>query len=93
MHGLSSSDFIHQFLPDKVLDYVQQSKSGRPLPDGTVLDLNLSGTDGREVVAEIKLDHELKMIPIVVLTPSSNSKDVETCYPSGVNSYSLKAMY
>lgn len=80
---------------DEALDYFQQRKlatEGSPLPDVIVLDLNLPGTDGREVIAELKLDHELKMIPIVVLTTSSNPKDVETCYRSGVNSYMLKAM-
>jgi len=81
---------------DDALDYFQQSKSasnsGQSLPDVILLDLNLPGTDGREVIAELKLDQELKMIPIVVLTTSSNPQDVETCYRSGVNSYMLKAM-
>lgn len=60
------------------------------LPGLILLDLNLPGTDGREVLAQIKQDDRLKEIPIVVLTTSSNPKDIHTCYQSGVNSYLIK---
>ena len=55
-----------------------------------LLDLNLPGTDGREVIQEIKEDKTLKKIPIIVLTSSSNPKDIEACYLHGANSYLLK---
>ena len=55
-----------------------------------VLDLNLPGTDGREVLRRIKQDQSLKTIPVVVFTTSNNPKDIEDCYQYGVNSYMIK---
>lgn len=63
-----------------------------PRPSIILLDLNLPGTDGREVLEQIKQDDELKTIPVVVFTTSSNPKDIEACYRYGVNSYVLKPM-
>jgi CheY-like chemotaxis protein len=63
------------------------------LPPGLILlDLNLPGTDGREVLAMIKQNTTLKTIPVITLSTSSNPKDIEDCYRSGVNSYMLKPM-
>ena len=45
-----------------------------------LLDLNLPGTDGREVLAEIKQDEQLKTIPVVVLTTSIDPQDIANCY-------------
>ncbi|PZD71207.1 Response regulator rcp1 [Acaryochloris thomasi RCC1774] len=79
---------------DDALEHLQQRQAvpQPPLPDVIVLDLNLPGTDGREVIAEVKQNDKLKTIPIVVLTTSSNPKDVEACYRFGANSYMLKSM-
>ena len=56
------------------------------------MDLNLPGTDGREVLIALKQSQTLKTIPVVVLSTSSNPKDIAACYQSGVNSYMLKPM-
>lgn len=61
-----------------------------PRPSLIVLDLNLPGTDGREVLRRIKQDEKLKIIPVVVFTTSNNPKDIEECYQYGVNSYIVK---
>jgi CheY-like chemotaxis protein len=61
-----------------------------PRPGLIVLDLNLPGIDGREVLYRIKQDENLKSIPVVVFTTSSNPKDIEDCYQYGVNSYIVK---
>ncbi|TAG92494.1 MAG: response regulator [Oscillatoriales cyanobacterium] len=61
-----------------------------PRPGLIVLDLNLPGTDGREVLRQIKQDSNLKTIPVVVFTTSNNPKDVEDCYQYGVNKYIVK---
>jgi CheY-like chemotaxis protein len=61
-------------------------------PDLIVLDLNLPGTDGREVIATLKQSKTFQTIPVVVFSTSSNPKDIEACYQSGVNSYMLKPM-
>ncbi|AVH70578.1 response regulator [Nostoc sp. 'Lobaria pulmonaria (5183) cyanobiont'] len=61
-----------------------------PRPGLIMLDLNLPGTDGREVLRRIKQDDNLNMIPVVVFTTSNNPKDIEVCYRYGVNSYIVK---
>jgi CheY-like chemotaxis protein len=62
-------------------------------PDLIILDLNLPGTDGREVLNEIKQSEILKTTPVVILSTSSNPKDLQACYESGCNSYMLKPMH
>jgi CheY-like chemotaxis protein len=74
---------------DAALDWLNQSHFN---PDLIILDLNLPGTDGREILVKIKQINSLKAIPIVVLSTSSNPKDVEACYQAGVNSYMVKPM-
>jgi CheY-like chemotaxis protein len=59
-------------------------------PGLILLDLNLPGTDGRELLRILKHDEQLAQIPVVVLTTSSNSLDVNECYRAGANSYSIK---
>lgn len=61
-----------------------------PRPGLILLDLNLPGIDGREVLRQIKEDRKLRSIPVVVFTTSNNPKDIEDCYISGVNSYMIK---
>ena len=61
-----------------------------PRPGLILLDLNLPGTDGREVLRRIKQDDNLKSVPVVIFTTSNNSKDIEACYQQGVNSYIIK---
>jgi CheY-like chemotaxis protein len=63
-----------------------------PFPKLVILDLNLPGTDGREVLAAIKQSQTLKTIPVVVFSTSSNPKDIEVCYKTGCNSYMRKPM-
>lgn len=57
------------------------------LPDIILLDLNLPKKDGREVLAEIKTQDELKRIPVVVLTTSNAEKDINKSYELHANSY------
>lgn len=57
------------------------------LPDLILLDLNLPKKDGREVLAEIKNDPDLKRIPVVVLTTSNAEADILKSYNLHVNSY------
>ena len=64
----------------------------KTLPSLILLDLNLPGTDGREVLNHIKQDDSLKILPVVILTTSSNPSDIDTCYRYGANSYLLKHM-
>ena len=81
---------------DDALDFLYKQGEYKnqvlPLPGLIILDLNLPGTDGREVLQTIKNDQRLKTIPVVVFTTSSSPVDIEVCYRSGVNSYMLKQM-
>jgi CheY-like chemotaxis protein len=82
---------------DDALDFLNRvgeykNHEDTPYPDLIILDLNLPGTDGREVLATIKQSKALKQIPVVVFSTSSNPKDIEACYQSGANSYLLKPM-
>lgn len=63
-----------------------------PRPTLIVLDLNLPGTDGREVLAALKQDRELKTIPVIIFSTSSNAKDIDACYRQGVSGYMVKPM-
>ena len=59
-------------------------------PDLILLDLNLPKKDGREVLAEIKSDAQLRRIPVVVLTMSSAEQDILTAYDLHANCYITK---
>lgn len=61
-----------------------------PRPSLVVLDLNLPGMDGREVLRRIKQDKILTRIPVVVFTTSNNPKDIEDCHRYGVDKYIIK---
>lgn len=61
-----------------------------PTPDLVLLDLNLPGIGGKEVLGEIKRDRALAMIPVVVLTSSAARQDVLDAYAGHVNSYMVK---
>jgi CheY-like chemotaxis protein len=69
-------------------------KSGKyvkaPRPDLIILDLNLPKMDGRQVLAEIKEDEDLKRIPVVVLTSSQAEEDILKTYNLHANCYITK---
>lgn len=56
------------------------SRDGGPRPDLIFLDLNVPRKDGREVLAELKADPELKLIPVIVLTSSEAERDLRNVY-------------
>jgi CheY-like chemotaxis protein len=77
---------------DEALEFLfrRGAHADAPRPGVILLDLNLPGTDGREVLAEIKADASLRQIPVVVLTTSADTRDVEACYQAGASSYIQK---
>jgi CheY-like chemotaxis protein len=80
---------------DVALDYIHRrgrfgAPGAAPRPSVILLDLNMPGADGREVLAEIKQSEDLKHIPVIVLTTSSDERDIEKCYAMGANSYIKK---
>jgi len=80
---------------DEALDYLFRrgryaDPASSPRPGIILLDLNLPGTDGREVLEVVKANDDLKCIPVVVLTTSTDERDVDACYRAGANSYVKK---
>jgi two-component system, response regulator len=99
--ALEDADFIDrmQFVVDgqDLIDYLRHAGSyatpqaaEQPRPSLILLDLNMPRKDGREALAEIKADSELRQIPVVVLTTSNDEHDVRQAYDLGANSYITK---
>ncbi len=61
-----------------------------PRPDLILLDLNLPKKNGREVLGEIKADHDLKRIPVIVMTTSKAAQDIHKVYDLNANCYITK---
>lgn len=79
--GLQALEALFQ--PDK-------TTPTRPLPDLILLDLKLPKMNGFEVLQKIKSNPQTRYIPIVVLTSSRLSADVQAAYDNGANSYLVK---
>lgn len=63
-----------------------------PRPDLILLDLNLPGVDGRDVLETVKTDPDLRAIPVIVLTTSSADRDVEEVYAQHANAFVSKPL-
>lgn len=80
---------------EELLDYLHRRGKYRdpddsPRPGLILLDLNMPRKDGREALAEIKADNDLRRIPIVILTTSQAETDIYRSYDLGVNSFIVK---
>ncbi|WP_128543898.1 response regulator [Larkinella soli] len=79
---------------EELMEYLQKTgryeTAGHPLPELILLDLNMPKKDGREALQEIKLDRNLRHIPVVVLTTSDARDDIENSYFWGANSFITK---
>jgi two-component system response regulator len=78
---------------DEALDWLHRRGAHgdvRERPGIILLDLNLPGTDGRDVLLEIKQTESLRKIPVVVLTTSADLRDINACYDAGASSYIQK---
>lgn len=76
---------------DELLRYLTRPAPGGPDPGGLILlDLNLPGKDGLQVLRELKQHPLLRRIPVVVLTTSTATEDVEESYALGASSFISK---
>jgi CheY-like chemotaxis protein len=77
---------------EQALQFVrrQGSFAGAPRPGLIMLDLNLPRRDGLEVLAELKADPELRVIPVVILTTSQAEEDIIRSYALHANAYVTK---
>lgn len=70
----------------------EEPYAGAPTPDLVLLDLNLPGLDGRQVLEQIKSDEQLRRLPVVVLTTSEADEDILETYRTGANCYVTKPL-
>jgi CheY-like chemotaxis protein len=79
---------------EEALDYLyrrgQFAMRGNGHPAVVLLDLKMPKVDGIEVLKQMKSDEHLKTVPVVILTSSRESRDLEECYKLGVNAYVVK---
>jgi CheY-like chemotaxis protein len=80
---------------EELLDYLYRrgkyiDPADSPRPGLILLDLNMPRKDGREALKEIKANHALSHIPVVILTTSKAEEDIYRSYDLGVNSYITK---
>ena len=75
---------------EEALSFIPRWEAGDPWPLIILMDLKLPKVGGLEVTRRFKEHHEFKIIPIVVLTSSSEDKDIKTAYHYGANSYIVK---
>ena len=96
--ALREEEIAHRLtvIPDgrDALDYLF-SLRGEPAgtdrkPDLILLDLNLPGLDGCQVLSQIKSDPDLRIIPVIVLTTSQRDEDILQTYQAGANTYISK---
>jgi CheY-like chemotaxis protein len=93
-HQMGEVRFVHDGA--ELLDYLRHhgpysaGDAVAPRPAIILLDLNMPRMDGREALAEIKADPELRRIPVVVLTTSHDEDDIRRSYDLGANSFITK---
>ena len=80
--GMEATDFL----------FKRNNYKDAPSPDLIILDLNLPKKDGREVLAEIKADENLKRIPVVILTISKAEEDIMKSYDLHANCFITKPL-
>ncbi len=85
-----ANNLIHLRDGDEAMNYFFADGKPDIIPNIVLLDLNLPGTDGLEVLKALKSHNNLKHIPVIILTTSNDKKDIEYCFLAGANSYLQK---
>jgi len=75
---------------EEALQYMERWEQGELWPVVILLDLNMPKINGLEVLQKIKSHPDFKAIPVVILTTSSESSDLQAAYRLGANSYIVK---
>ena len=82
VNGKDAIDFLHR--------EGKYETSTAPKPALVLMDLNMPGLDGRKALEIIKQNPDLRKIPVVILTTSSDEQDIERCYALGASTYIQK---
>jgi chemotaxis family two-component system response regulator Rcp1 len=96
MEALKEGDVKHRLTlalnGEEAMQFLRREKwfARAPHPDLILLDLNLPGKDGREVLREVKEDLDLKNIPVVILTSSRHDEDILRSQGLNVEGYMTK---
>jgi CheY-like chemotaxis protein len=89
-----ANPIVHAESGEQALDYLNGrgawANGGPRRPGIVLLDINLPGLNGGEVLASIRADESLKTLPVVMLTTSNDERDVQMAYRMGANSYVQK---
>ncbi|MDA0772672.1 MAG: response regulator [Cyanobacteria bacterium] len=93
--GVSRKNIARSYNGQEMLDYLRRKLPSRndeasDFPNLIFLDLNMPIKNGKEALVEISRDPDLKDIPIVMLTTSSNPDDIKFCSENGANLYIVK---
>lgn len=77
---------------EKALAYLRREEpyTNAPPPNIVLLDINLPGRSGREILEEIKADAKLRHVPVVILTSSNLPEDIDGMYSRYASSYMVK---
>lgn len=85
-----SSLEAHEYLAEEAQSTFGKLKMA--LPSLILLDLNLPGEDGRSFLKKLRSIPRIAIIPVIILTSSSDPKDVHACFALGANAYLLKPL-
>ena len=89
-----ANPIIHAESGEAALDYLAGTGAyagqGEQKPGIVLLDINLPGLNGGEVLERIRAEERLKLVPVIMLTTSSDERDVQMAYRLGANSYIQK---
>ncbi len=77
----------------EAVEYLQQGPTPSRLCDVVLLDLNLPRISGFEVLEHIRGCDELKSLPVVIMSGSTNADEIDRCYQAGANSYICKPIH
>jgi len=75
---------------EEALGWIPRWEAGEPTPVVILLDISMPKVDGIEVLRQLKAHPSLRIIPVVMLTSSSYSRDVAAAYEARANSYVVK---
>lgn len=76
----------------EAITHLEKNKEDKNFPNVILLDINMPGLNGFDVLNKLKNDNLLQQIPVIMLTSSSNPKDVQLAYSQHANSYIIKPL-